>query len=248
MTPAPQSAAPGASQPASAPAAAQTIKIGIEGPFTGPNALTGEEMKNASSMAFDAINWTVGPYKIEPVYIDDQSDPAKGAAAYEQAVVSQKITAGILGWHSSVAVAQMEVTAKYKIPHFFAMGATGVVNQKFNSDKTKYGYWTSKGWPDPAKLTIGYVQAIEDFNRATELNPTYVRVLAQTSLLRVGVEEQQNPISPAKSVNLAIFGWHRARLLRMDANRHGVIAIGFWLAFPGPKNHVVGRQEIAWRN
>jgi branched-chain amino acid transport system substrate-binding protein len=176
-TTAPQSAAPGATQPAgTAAAGSQTIKIGIEGPFTGPNALTGEEMKNASSMAFDAINWTVGPYKIEPVYIDDQSDPAKGAAAYEQAVVSQKITAGILGWHSSVAVAQMEVTAKYKIPHFFAMGATGVVNQKFNSDKAKYGYWTSKGWPDPAKLTIGYVQAIEDAIKAGSFKPAEKKV------------------------------------------------------------------------
>ncbi len=155
----------------SAPATTETLKIGIEGPFTGPNALTGEEMKNASTMAFDAINWTVGPYKIEPVYIDDQSDPAKGTAAYEQAAVSQKITAGILGWHSSVAVAQMEVTAKYKIPHFFAMGATGVVNEKFNSDRAKYGYWTSKGWPDPAKLSIAYVTAMEDAIKAGTWTP-----------------------------------------------------------------------------
>jgi branched-chain amino acid transport system substrate-binding protein len=169
---APESAAPAASEAGTT----ETLKIGIEGPFTGPNALTGEEMKNASSMAFDAINWTVGPYKIEPVYIDDQSDPAKGAAAYEQAVASQKITAGILGWHSSVAVAQMEVTAKYKVPHFFAMGATGVVNEKFNSDRTKYGYWTSKGWPDPAKLTIGYVQAIEDAIKAGSYTPAEKKV------------------------------------------------------------------------
>jgi branched-chain amino acid transport system substrate-binding protein len=156
--------------------AAATIKIGIEGPFTGPNALTGEEMKNASSMAFDAIGWKVGPYTIEPVYIDDQSDPAKGAAAYEQAVVGQKIIAGLLGWHSSVAVAQMEITAKYQIPHFFAMGATGVVNETFNSDRAKYGYWTSKGWPDPAKLTIGYVQAIEDAITAGSYTPAEKKV------------------------------------------------------------------------
>jgi len=156
--------------------AASTLKIGIEGPFTGPNALTGEEMKNSSSMAFDAIGWKVGPYTIEPVYIDDQSDPAKGAAAYEQAAVSQKIVAGLGGWHSSVAVAQMEVTAKYRIPHFFAMGATGVVNEKFNSDKAKYGYWTSKGWPDPAKLTIGYVQAIEDAITAGSFKPAEKKV------------------------------------------------------------------------
>ena len=185
-TPAPATSAPATPAATTAPGATgstactepapATIKIGIEGPFTGPNALTGEEMKNASSMAFEAIGWKVGPYTIEPVYIDDQSDPAKGAAAYEQAVVSQKITAGILGWHSSVAVAQMEVTAKYKVPHFFAMGATGVVNEKFNSDQAKYGYWTSKGWPDPAKLTIGYVQAIEDAIVAGAFKPAEKKV------------------------------------------------------------------------
>jgi branched-chain amino acid transport system substrate-binding protein len=176
-TPAAASGAPAASGAAACTTpAASTINIGISGPFTGPNALTGEEMKNASSMAFDAINWQVGPYKINPVYIDDQSDPAKGAAAYEQAAVGQKIIAGILGWHSSVAVAQMEVTAKYKIPHFFAMGATGVVNEKFKSDQAKYGYWATKGWPDPAKLTIGYVQAIEDAIAAGSFKPAEKKV------------------------------------------------------------------------
>lgn len=176
-TPAAGTAAPAASgSTACTEPAAATIKVGIEGPFTGPNALTGEEMKNASSMAFDAINWKVGPYTIEPVYIDDQSDPAKGAAAYEQAAVGQKIIAGILGWHSSVAVAQMEITAKYKIPHFFAMGATGVVNETFNKDETKYGYWTTKGWPDPAKLSVGYVQAIEDAIKAGTYTPAEKKV------------------------------------------------------------------------
>ncbi len=172
-TPAPTAAAPtaGASTGATPAPAVETINIGISGPFTGPNALTGTEVKNGVSMAFDAINWTVGNYKINPVYIDDQSDPAKGAAAYEQAVVSQKIIAGVAGWHSSVAVAQMEVTAKYKVPHFFALGAAATVNDKFNSDKTKYGYWTSKGWPNPAVLSVAYVGALNDAVTAGTYTP-----------------------------------------------------------------------------
>jgi branched-chain amino acid transport system substrate-binding protein len=80
--------------------------------------------------------------------------------------------AGILGWHSSVAVAQMEVTAKYKVPHFFAMGATGVVNEKFHSDQDKYGYWTVKGWPDPSKLSIAYVTALTDAINAGKWTPS----------------------------------------------------------------------------
>jgi branched-chain amino acid transport system substrate-binding protein len=176
-TSAPASAgAPAASTGASAAAGSQELKIGIEGPFSGPNARTGEELKDGSTMAFDAINWTVGPYKIVPVYIDDQSDPAKGAAAYEQAVVGQGIVAGVLGWHSSVAVAQMEVAAKYKIPHFFAMGQTDVIDQKFNSDRAKYGYWVGKGYPDAQKLTIVYVNALEDAIKAGTWKPAEKKV------------------------------------------------------------------------
>ena len=162
------SAAPAGS---SGTAATQTINIGIGGPFTGTSALTGTEMKNAASMAFDAINWQVGPYKINPVYVDDQADPAKGTAALEQAIVGQKIIAGILNWNSSVSVAEMELTAKYQIPWFFGMGAAGTVNQKFTSDKAKYGYWTSKGWPDPVKLTTAYVTAINDAVAAGTFKP-----------------------------------------------------------------------------
>ena len=170
-TSAPTTAPGGATPGASSEAATQTINIGIDGPFTGTSALTGTEMKNAAQMAFDAINWQVGNYKINPVYVDDQADPAKGTAALEQAIVGQKIIAGILNWNSSVSVAEMELTAKYQIPWFFGMGATGVVNDTFHSDQTKYGYWTTKGWPDPVKLTTAYVGAINDAIAAGTYTP-----------------------------------------------------------------------------
>jgi branched-chain amino acid transport system substrate-binding protein len=68
----------------------------------------------------------------------------------------------VLNWHSSVAVAAMEVTAKHQVPHFFGFGATETVNETFAADPEKYGYWTTKGWPTPEKLTIAYVQALEN--------------------------------------------------------------------------------------
>jgi branched-chain amino acid transport system substrate-binding protein len=157
--------APKAAEPTAAPAAAaatKVFKLGVLGPFSGPAARTGEEFKGSVNMAFDAINWQICKYKIEPVWIDSQSDPAKASQAYEQAIVQDKIQAGILNWHSSVAVSAMDVVAKYKIPHFFGFGATEVVNEKFASDPEKYGYWMYKGWPTPAKLSIAYVQALED--------------------------------------------------------------------------------------
>ena len=142
--------------------AEKVFKVGVMGPFTGPSARTGEEFKLSAEMAMENINYQVGDYAIELVWVDSQSDPEKATRAYEEAVVQDGIQAGAINWHSSVAVAVMEVTAKHKVPHFFGFGATEVVNEKFASDPEKYGYWTSKGWPTPVKLAVNYVTAIED--------------------------------------------------------------------------------------
>jgi len=154
--------------PAATPKPVEKVfKLGVLGPFTGPAARTGEEIKNGYVMAFDAIGYKVGDYKIEFVYLDFQSDPAKATTAYEEAIVRDKIQAGAGGWHSSVAVACMEVTAKYKLPHFFSAGETHIVSEKVRSDLDKYGYWMAKGWPMPkALVSKTYAVAFDDFVQA----------------------------------------------------------------------------------
>ncbi len=154
----------------------RVLKVGVLGPFTGPAARTGDEFRGAVQMAFEAINYKVGSYKVELVWIDSQSDPEKATRAYEEAVVGQGIQVGLLNWHSSVAVAIMEVTAKHKIPHFFGMGATELVNEKFHSDPEKYKYWMAKGWPVPAKLSLAYVNALQGAIQAGTWNPPEKKV------------------------------------------------------------------------
>lgn len=149
----------------------QVFAIGIMGPYTGPSARTGDEFKVAAEMALENIDYQIGPYTIEPVWIDSQSDPEKATRAYEEAIVQDGIQAGVLNWHSSVAVAVMEVTAKHQIPHFFGFGATEVVNETFESDPETYGYWTSKGWPRPDLLSQNYVTAVEDAIAAGTFSP-----------------------------------------------------------------------------
>jgi len=154
-----------------AEASARVFRVGILGPFTGPAARTGQEFRNAATMAFENIGYRIGSYTVEPVWIDEQSDPVKASRAYEEAVIRNGIEAGLLNWHSSVAVACMEVTAKYKVPHFFASGATEIVNEKFSSDRAKYGYWMAKIWPTPAKLSVSYVGAIEQAIQSGRWSP-----------------------------------------------------------------------------
>jgi branched-chain amino acid transport system substrate-binding protein len=152
-------------------AAEKVLKIGVLGPFTGPSAKTGEEFKGSVTMAFEKVHNMVGDYKLEPVWIDSQSDPAKATSAYAEACERIGIQAGILNWHSSVAVAVMDVAAEYKVPHFFGFGATEVVNQKWHSDPKKYDYWHGKGWPVPAKLEAGYATTVNDAVESGSFKP-----------------------------------------------------------------------------
>jgi branched-chain amino acid transport system substrate-binding protein len=141
------------------------LKVGILGPYTGPSSQNGEEFRGAAEIAFENIDYRIGDYKVELVWMDSQSDPQAAAEAYEKAVINDKIDAAMLNWHSSVAVIGMEMAAKYKIPHFFGFGASDVVNEKYHSDPERYSYWMGKTWPAPEKLVGPY---IETLNKAIE--------------------------------------------------------------------------------
>ena len=49
----------------------KVFKFGVLGPYTGPGANVGAEMKNGAMMAFEKIGYKIGDYKIELVFIDD---------------------------------------------------------------------------------------------------------------------------------------------------------------------------------
>lgn len=151
--------------------AEKVLKVGIIGPFTGPSAKSGAEFKGSVTMAFEKVNNMVGDYKLEPVWIDSQSDPAKVASAYAEACERIGIQAGVINWHSSTAVAAMDVAAQYKVPHMFGFGATEVVNEKWRSDPEKYSYWGGKGWPIPGKLMAGYAETIDNAVKSGKFKP-----------------------------------------------------------------------------
>jgi branched-chain amino acid transport system substrate-binding protein len=149
-------------EPSTSTPTSESFKLGILGPFSGPGSRTGEEFKDAVNMAFSESGWHIEGYKIDPVWIDSQSDRTTAIQAYEQAITQDGVQAGLLNWHSSVAVGCMDVVAEHEIPHFAGFGATDVVNETFHSNRDKYGYWTTKWWPTASKLSVSYVQMLED--------------------------------------------------------------------------------------
>ena len=47
----------------------KTLKVGVLGPFTGPSAVTGQQSRDAIKMAFEKIDYMIGNYKIELIWI-----------------------------------------------------------------------------------------------------------------------------------------------------------------------------------
>ncbi|MEJ2023808.1 MAG: ABC transporter substrate-binding protein [Deltaproteobacteria bacterium] len=145
-------------------AAEKVLKVGVMGPFTGPSAKAGQEFKDSVKMGLDKIGGKIGDYKIEPVWVDSQSDPAKATNALAEAIERKGIVAGCINWHSSVAAACMDLTAQYKVPWLFGMGAAEIVVTKWRSDPEKYSWWSAKGWPVPGKLEA--TQSVAFMNEA----------------------------------------------------------------------------------
>lgn len=142
--------------------AEKLFKIGVLGPFSGRTASIGEEFKGAVEMAFEKTDYKIGDYALELVWIDSQSDPERASLAYERAVSQDGIEACILNWHSAVAVAAMDVAARNQLPHFFGLGGTDIINEKFAYDPDYYSYYMCKGWPVPETLTGAYIEALEN--------------------------------------------------------------------------------------
>jgi branched-chain amino acid transport system substrate-binding protein len=149
----------------------EPLGIAVLGPFSGPSQSVGNEIRNTVQMAAEEQP-TVAGREVKPVFVDSMSDPEMAPQNYREAVQKPEndIVVGNFNWHSDVSVTVMDAAADMNLAHVAALGATGMVNEKFSSDPERYNVW-SKGWPDPVKLSANYVTAIEDAIEAGSWSP-----------------------------------------------------------------------------
>lgn len=139
------------------------IAIALLAPHSGPNTLIGEEVANVMNIVLDEREGMVGGREVEIVLVDSASDPATAVENYEAALADPEhnIVAGFFNWHSDVALETMDVVADAGVPHFFPLGASGEINDKYLGNTARHAGWL-KGWATPTKLGANYVTAIED--------------------------------------------------------------------------------------
>lgn len=92
------------------------IKLGFIGPLSGGNAQQGLGARNGFLLAVEQANAAGFPYRIEPVVLDDASDPTAGVSAAQKLVNDPQVM-GVSGhWNSSVALATAPIFDRSRVP------------------------------------------------------------------------------------------------------------------------------------
>jgi len=112
--------------------AADPIKIGILGPFTGSLAFNAGEMKKGMELALDEVNAKGGLFgqKIEIVYGDSECKPDKGLAAVKKLVTRDKVLVVGGGYCSSVNIAASEFCHYEKTPDVVAIAISPTITNR----------------------------------------------------------------------------------------------------------------------
>jgi branched-chain amino acid transport system substrate-binding protein len=93
---------------------ANQLKIGVVGPFEGPNAHIGKIIMNSVKLYFDR-NRAEG-LSVNLIPIDDKSNPADAVAALQATVSDPKLVALIAFYNSSTALAGKPIIQEAKLP------------------------------------------------------------------------------------------------------------------------------------
>lgn len=115
-------------------AAAQTIKIGVNEPLTGPFAASGTYVVNGAKIAADEINSKGGLLgkKVELVIEDNKSNPTEAAAVAEKLITADKVPVIMGAWGSSLTLAVMPKLMEYKVPMVVETSSSGKITTTGN--------------------------------------------------------------------------------------------------------------------
>lgn len=113
---------------------AQTIKIGVNEPLTGPFAASGTYVVNGAKIAADEINAKGGLLgkKIELVIEDNKSNPTEAAAVAEKLITADKVPVIMGAWGSSLTLAVMPKLMEYKVPMLVETSSSGKITTTGN--------------------------------------------------------------------------------------------------------------------
>jgi len=121
-------------------AAADPIKIGVSGPFTGGSSSMGVSMRDGVKMAVDEINKAGGVIGRQLVMIerDDEAKNERGVQIAQELINKEKVTATVGFINTGVALASQRFYQEAKIPVMNNVATGSLVTHQFDDQPENY--------------------------------------------------------------------------------------------------------------
>ena len=122
--------------------AADTIKIGLTGPFTGGSSSMGVSMRDGAKLAIEEINKAGGVLgkKLEVVERDDEAKNEVGVQIAQELINKEQVVATVGFINTGVALASQRFYQEAEIPVFNNVATGSVVTKQFMPPKEKANY------------------------------------------------------------------------------------------------------------
>ena len=120
--------------------AADPIKIGVSGPFTGGSSSMGVSMRDGVRLAVEEINKSGGVLgrKLQAVERDDEAKNERGVQIAQELINKEKVTANVGYINTGVALASQRFFQEAKIPVMNNVATGSIITQQFKDQPENY--------------------------------------------------------------------------------------------------------------
>src|SRR3954467_15801674 len=120
--------------------AADTIKIGVDGPFTGGSSSMGVSMRDGVRLAVSEINKAGGVLgrKLELVERDDEAKNERGVQIAQELINKEKVVAVVGYINTGVALASQRFFQEAKIPVMNNVATGSIITHQFDDQPENY--------------------------------------------------------------------------------------------------------------
>ncbi|WP_295953260.1 ABC transporter substrate-binding protein [Rhodoferax sp.] len=125
---------------AGAATAAEPIKIGVTGPFTGGSSSMGVSMRDGVKLAVEEINKAGGVLgrPLQTVERDDEAKNERGVQIAQELINKEKVTATVGFINTGVALASQRFYQEAKIPVMNNVATGSVITHQFDDQPANY--------------------------------------------------------------------------------------------------------------
>ena len=179
--------------------AADTIKIGLQGPLTGGSSPMGVSMRDGAKLAVTEINAKGGLLgrKIEMIERDDEAKNERGVQIAQELINKEKVVATVGYINSGVALASQRFYQEAKIPVMNNVATATTITKQFADQPENYVFRNS------ANDTIQSTMIVEELIGHKKL--TKVAILADsTNYGQLGREDLEKALKAKGITAVAI--------------------------------------------